>query len=35
MARWRSTGHIVSNFTGTALQVVRFLGLMAQGKLVD
>jgi hypothetical protein len=34
-ARWRSTGHAVSNFTGTALQVVRFLGLMAQGKLVD
>lgn len=25
----------MSNFTGTALQVVRFLGLMAQGKLVD
>jgi hypothetical protein len=34
-ARWRSPGHAVSNFTGTALQVVRFLGLMAQGKLVD
>jgi monoamine oxidase len=34
-ARWRLPGHAVSNFTGTALQVVRFLGLMAQGKLVD
>ncbi len=34
-ARWRWPGHVVSNFTGTALQVVRFLGLMAQGKLVD
>jgi hypothetical protein len=34
-ARWRSPGHAVSNFTGTALQVVRFLGLMCQGKLVD
>jgi hypothetical protein len=33
--RWRLPGHSVSNFTGTALQVVRFLGLMAQGKLVD
>lgn len=33
--RWRSPGHAVSNFTGTALQVIRFLGLMAQGKLVD
>jgi hypothetical protein len=34
-ARWRSSGHALSNFAGTALQVVRFLGLMAQGKLVD
>ncbi|HKQ79439.1 MAG TPA: FAD-dependent oxidoreductase, partial [Blastocatellia bacterium] len=34
-ARWRLPGHAVSNFTGTAQQVVRFLGLMAQGKLVD
>jgi hypothetical protein len=34
-ARWQLPGHPVSNFTGTALQVVRFLGLMAQGKLVD
>ncbi|MDF0651666.1 MAG: hypothetical protein P0121_09395 [Nitrospira sp.] len=34
-ARWQLPGHAVSNFTGTALQVVRFLGLMAQGKLVD
>jgi hypothetical protein len=34
-ARWRLPGHAVSNFTGTALQVARFLGLMAQGKLVD
>lgn len=33
--RWRLPGHAVSNFTGTALQVVRFLGLMTQGKLVD
>ncbi len=33
--RWRLPGHAVSNFTGTALQVIRFLGLMAQGKLVD
>jgi hypothetical protein len=33
--RWRSPGHAVSNFAGTAWQVVRFLGLMAQGKLVD
>jgi hypothetical protein len=34
-ARWRWPGHAVSNFAGTAWQVVRFLGLMAQGKLVD
>lgn len=34
-ARWRLSGHAVSNITGAALQVVRFLGLMAQGKLVD
>src|SRR5262245_38699690 len=34
-ARWRLPGHAVSNFTGAALQVARFLGLMAQGKLVD
>ena len=34
-ARWRLPGHAVSNFAGTAWQVVRFLGLMAQGKLVD
>ena len=33
--RWRAPGHAVSNFAGTAWQVVRFLGLMAQGKLVD
>jgi hypothetical protein len=34
-ARWRLPGHAVSNFTGAAQQLVRFLGLMAQGKLVD
>ena len=34
-ARWQKSPHVVSNFTGTALQVVRFLGLMAQGKLVN
>ena len=33
--RWRLPGHAVSNFAGTAWQVVRFLGLMAQGKLVN
>jgi len=33
--RWAMAGHRVSNFTGTALQVARLLGLMAQGALVD
>ena len=33
--RWQKPGHRVSNFTGTALQVARFLGLLAQGRLVD
>jgi hypothetical protein len=33
--RWTLPGHPVSNFTGTAQQMVRFLGLMAQGKLID
>jgi hypothetical protein len=33
--RWQKPGHTVSNFTGTALQAARFLGLLAQGRLVD
>lgn len=33
--RWRSPGHPVSNFAGTALQISRFLCLMAQGLLVE
>ncbi|HTS88807.1 MAG TPA: S8 family serine peptidase [Gemmatimonadales bacterium] len=33
--RWAMPGHRVSNFAGTALQVTRLLGLMAQGALVD
>lgn len=32
--RWQKPGHKVSNFTGTALQTARFLGLLAQGRLV-
>jgi hypothetical protein len=33
--RWQKPGHKVSNFTGTALQTARFLGLLAQCRLVD
>jgi hypothetical protein len=33
--RWQKPGHKVSNFTGTALQTARFLGLLAQGRLLD
>jgi Hemopexin len=31
--RWQKPGHKVSNFTGTALQVARFLALLAKGIL--
>jgi hypothetical protein len=35
-ARWQKIQkRRVTNFTGTSLQIARFLGLMAQGKLID
>ncbi|MEP6689607.1 MAG: S8 family serine peptidase [Gemmatimonadaceae bacterium] len=33
--RWQQPGHAVSNFTGTAQQIARYLALMAQGLLVQ